>query len=79
LVKLTRAVTPSIGGAVTASWTAVASDSGGGVSPLPPEAPTANAATIANRATTVAVRATRRVVGRVRKSFMAILSRSVRS
>ena len=54
LVKVIRAVTPSTGGAASASWTACASGLGGGVGPDPPAARAIAAALPARIATTAA-------------------------
>src|SRR6185437_2331138 len=71
LVKLIRAEMPWTSGAVSAPWTARASDCGAGLGP-DPDAATAIAVPPAITATTPAIIASRRRVETVRRYFMAI-------
>src|SRR6185436_2408168 len=76
-VNLILAVTPSGAWPASESCNASASGFGGGVDPLPPLAATAIAAPPAARATTATISIRRREVESVRRSFKAILSRTV--
>jgi hypothetical protein len=65
---------PSGAGAVSALWIAVASGSAGGVEPVEPVAAIASAAVAPSAATIPPIKATSRVVDRVRRNLTVILS-----